>query len=66
MKRSKQLLMTMPLGEQIFDQFRCGLNIKNMLVIFFDSEGIVHQEFVPPGQTVDQHYYLEPGLVASP
>jgi hypothetical protein len=34
-------------------------NIKSMLVIFFDCEGIVHQEFVPPGQTVNQHYYLE-------
>jgi transposase len=30
-----------------------------MLVIFFDCEGSVHQEFVPPGQTVNQHYYLE-------
>jgi hypothetical protein len=25
-------------------------NIKSMLVMFFDSEVIVHQEFVPPGQ----------------
>jgi hypothetical protein len=23
-----------------------------MLVTFFDSEGIIHKEFVPPGQTV--------------
>jgi hypothetical protein len=30
-----------------------------MSVIFSDCEGIVHQEFVPPGQTVNQHHYLE-------
>jgi hypothetical protein len=34
-------------------------NIKSMLMIFFDCEGTVHQEFVPPGQTVNQYYYLE-------
>jgi len=30
-----------------------------MLVCFFDSQGIVHKEFVPPGQTVDQTFYRE-------
>jgi histone-lysine N-methyltransferase SETMAR len=30
-----------------------------MLVIFFDCEGTVHQEFVPPGQTVEHNFYLE-------
>jgi hypothetical protein len=28
-----------------------------MLVTSSDCEGTVHQEFVPPGQTVSQHYY---------
>jgi hypothetical protein len=28
-------------------------------VVFLDSEGIVQQEFVPPGQTANQHYCLE-------
>jgi hypothetical protein len=32
-----------------FPRFKRGSNIKGMLVIFFDCEGIVHQEFVPPG-----------------
>jgi hypothetical protein len=41
-----------------FPRFKRGSNIKSML-IFSDCEGIVHQEFVPPGQTVNQHYYLE-------
>jgi len=30
-----------------------------MLICFFDSEGIVHTEFVPQGQTVNQLYYRE-------
>jgi hypothetical protein len=34
-------------------------NMKSMLVMFFDREGIVQQEFVPSGQTVNQHYYLK-------
>jgi hypothetical protein len=34
-------------------------NIKSMLVISFGCEGIVHQEFVPPGTMVNQHYYQE-------
>jgi len=31
--------------------------IKSMLICFFDSQGIVHTEFAPQGQTVDQFYY---------
>ena len=30
-----------------------------MLICFFDSEGIVHTEFVPQGHTVNQFYYRE-------
>jgi len=33
--------------------------IKSMLICFFESEGIVHTEFVPQGQTVNQFYYRE-------
>ena len=34
-------------------------NIKAMLIIFFDFQGIVHKEFVPPGQTVNGNFYCE-------
>lgn len=33
--------------------------IKSMLICFFDIHGIVHKEFLPPGQTVNQHFYRE-------
>ena len=33
--------------------------VKTMLLTFFDIKGIVHYEFVPTGQTVNQVYYLE-------
>jgi len=34
-------------------------NVKIMLISFFDANGIVHKKFVPPGQTVNQQFYLE-------
>jgi len=30
-----------------------------MLTVFFDSEDVVHYEFLPQGQTVNKKYYLE-------
>ena len=33
--------------------------VKVMLIIFFDHQGMVHHEFVPQGQTVNQHFYKE-------
>jgi [histone H3]-lysine36 N-dimethyltransferase SETMAR len=32
-------------------------NVKVMLIVFFDSEGIVRSEFVPRGTTVNSEYY---------
>jgi hypothetical protein len=30
-----------------------------MLIIFFDIQGIVQKEFVPPGQTINGKFYCE-------
>jgi hypothetical protein len=32
---------------------------KTMLIVFFDIRGIVHREFVPQGQTVNETFYCE-------
>ena len=34
-------------------------HVKLMLTVFFDSEGVVHYEFLPQGRTVNKDYYLE-------
>ena len=33
--------------------------VKTMIIIFFDSRGIVHKESVPPGQTVNRAFYKD-------
>jgi len=32
---------------------------KVILIAFFDIDGVVHHEFVPPGQTVNGHFYVQ-------
>ena len=41
-------------NEQIQNQIDAHL-----FFFFFDSQGIVHKEFVPPGQTINETYYRE-------
>ena len=33
--------------------------VKTMIIVFFDSRGIVYKEFVPPGQTVNHAFYKD-------
>ena len=33
--------------------------IKVVLIAFFDQKGMVHHEFVPEGETVNQHFYQQ-------
>ena len=33
--------------------------VKTMIIVFFDSRGIVHKESVPPGQTVNHAFYKD-------
>ena len=33
--------------------------VKTMIIVYFDSRGIVHKEFVPPGQTVNHVFYKD-------
>jgi len=34
-------------------------NVKTMLICFFNIKGLVHFEFIPQGQNVNQQFYLE-------
>ena len=34
-------------------------NVKVLLTVFFDCNGVVHHEFLPQGRTVNNEYYLE-------
>ena len=34
-------------------------NVHVLLTVFFDYHGVVHQEFLPQGHTVNKEYYLE-------
>ena len=33
--------------------------VKTIIIVFSDSRGIVHKEFVPPGQTVNHAFYKD-------
>jgi len=33
--------------------------VKTMIIVFFNRRGIVHKEFVPPGQTVNHAFYKD-------
>jgi histone-lysine N-methyltransferase SETMAR len=33
--------------------------VKTIIIVFFENRGIVHEEFVPPGQTVNHAFYKD-------
>jgi len=35
------------------------LGEKKMIIVFFDSRGTMHKEFVPPGQTINHAFYKD-------
>ena len=37
---------------------------KTMIIVFFDSRGIVHKEFAPPGRTVNHAFYKDVGTTS--
>jgi len=43
----------------LVDECQARSNIKSMLIIFLDIRGIVHKEFLSPGQTVIGKFYCE-------
>jgi hypothetical protein len=34
-------------------------NVKNMITVFYDTEGVMHYKSVPRQQTVNEHYYTD-------
>jgi len=55
-QRSEWVGETPPRPKKLKFQRSC---IKIMLIIFFDSQGVVHKEFVPEWKTVNAEFYKE-------
>jgi hypothetical protein len=41
------------------ERSNCKSNFKAMMILFFDIRGIVHIDWVPEGQPINQVYYKE-------
>lgn len=55
---AKRAVLTLEKARPLHIQSKASRSkLKSTLVIFFHSENTVHQEFAPPSQTVNQHYY---------
>jgi len=48
-----------PNSPQLKNARQVRSNVKSTLIFFFGIQGIVHKEFVPPGQTVNGKFYCE-------
>ena len=38
--------------------WQSGSKIETMLTVFFDWEGVVHQQYTPPGKTINREYHV--------
>jgi hypothetical protein len=54
---SQWVSKTSPRPKKKARQMRSHVNV--MLTLVFDSESVVHYEFLPQGRTVNKEYYLE-------
>ncbi len=57
-KRQSQQWLT-PNGPRPKKACTSKFKMKSMLICFFDNCQLVHRQFVPPGQTINQTYYCE-------
>ena len=45
--------------EGVNDYTASSVNVKVLLTVFFDYNGVVHREFLPEGPMVNKEYYIE-------
>ena len=57
--KQQSLQWKLPNSQQLKKACQVHSNVKSMLIIFFDIQGIVHKEFVRPGQTINGKFYCE-------
>jgi len=57
--RQQSLQWKSPNSPQLKKVCQVHSNVKSMLIVFSDIQGIVHNEFIPTGQTINGKFYCE-------